>query len=315
MSDDLPAAPPSRTRDQALWVGLFLLLAISVTVILLYTLTDAAMFRGRYIVSTQVPDAGGIRRGDPVQMRGVNIGRVMSFVISAPSDPAGAKVTLRLEIEGQYKVPKDSRVELRSAGPLGGMIANIVPGKSIEMVGYGDSLAGSAEEPLGSAVQRLTARADKVFDRVDALMSEAFVGDIHGSGAEMRAMLKSLHETTREQRGELKALEASFKRNSENLEKVTSAPELERSVKRLDTITETGQKMVESFNRSADNAEKMMARLERGEGSLGKLSKDEQLYKEMNDAVASMRHSASEISELVADIKKNPKKYISLKVF
>jgi phospholipid/cholesterol/gamma-HCH transport system substrate-binding protein len=58
-----------------------------------------------------------------------------------------------------------------------------------------------------------------------------------------------------------------------------------------------------------------MERLERGEGSLGKLTKDDQLYKEMNDSVASMRRSANEIAELVADIKKNPKKYLNLRIF
>ena len=315
MSDDLPSAPKSRTRDQALWVGLFLLVAIAVTVILLYTLTDAAMFRGRYIVSTSVPDAGGIRKGDPVQMRGVNIGRIMGFEISAPGDPQGARVTIKLELQGQYKVPKDSTVELRSAGLLGGMIANIVPGKSPQMLGYGDTVAGSAEEPLGTAMQRLTDRAGKALDRVDALVSDAFVKDIHGSGAEMNALMKSLHETTREQRQELKLLEASLRRNAENLEKVTAAPELDRAVKRLDTITENAQKVVDSFNRSAANGERLMERLERGEGTLGKLSKDDQLYKELNESVISMRRTANELSELVADLKKNPKKYINLKIF
>jgi phospholipid/cholesterol/gamma-HCH transport system substrate-binding protein len=306
---ELPPAPESRTRDQALWVGLFLLVAIAVTVILLYTLTDAAMFRGRYIVTTQIPDAGGIRRGDPVQMRGVNIGRVMGFVIS----PGG--VTIRLELEGQYKVPKDSKVELRSAGVLGGMVANIVPGSSTEMLSYGDSVAGSAEEPVASAMQRLTDRAGKAMDRVDALLSDAFVKDVHGGGAEMRALMLSLRETTTEQREQLRLLEASLKRNTDNLEKVTGAPELERAVKRLDTIGERADKLVDSLNRSSESAEKMMARLERGESTLGKLTKDEQLYKEMSDSVQAMRKSANELGELVADIKKNPKKYLKFSVF
>jgi phospholipid/cholesterol/gamma-HCH transport system substrate-binding protein len=315
MTDDAPKAPQSRTKDQALWVGLFLLVAIVVTVLLLFTLTDAVMFRGRYVVSTSVTDAGGLRRGDPVQMRGVNVGRVMGFEISAPGDPQGARVTIKLELQGQYKVPKDSTVELRSAGMLGGMVANIVPGKSTDMLGYGDKLAGSSEESINSVMQRLTLRAEKAFDRLDALMSERFVGDIHGSGSEMRALLTSLHETTREQRAELKLLEASFRRNAENLEKVTGAPELQNAVKRLDTLTAKADSIAESFNRSAANAEQIMARLEKGEGSLGKLTKDEQLYKELNESVISMRRTANEMSELVADLKKNPKKYINLKVF
>src|SRR5262245_61734533 len=134
-------------------------------------------------------------------------------------------------------------------------------------------------------------------------MNERFVGDIHGTGEEMRALMKSLHETSREQREELKLLEASLKRNAENLEKVTGAPELQTAIKRLDPITQRAEVIAESFNRSAATAEQMMQRIERGEGNLGKLSKDDALYKEMTASVESMRRSANEISELVADIK------------
>ena len=309
MSHELPALPPSQARDQALRVGLFLLVAIAVTVILLYTLTDAAMFRGRYIVSTRVPDAGGIRRADPVQMRGVNIGRVMGFAIA----PEG--VTIRLEIEGQYRVPVDSKVELRSAGLLGGMVANIVPGKATETLRYGDTVKGAAEEAMQSATQRLLDRAGSAMDRVDALLSDAFVKDIHGGGTDLRALLKTLSDTTKEQREELRVLEASLKRNSDSFEKVAGAPELERAVKRLDGIAERTDKLVESLNRSSESAEQLLARLDRGEGTMGKLSKDEQLYKDMSDAVQTLKKSANDLSELVTDIKKNPKKYLKFSVF
>ncbi len=77
-----PVAPPSRGADQAVWVGFFLVVGIIAIFAALFILTDAAFFRGRYIVSTVVTDAGGIRRGDPVQMRGVNIGRVQRFKIA-----------------------------------------------------------------------------------------------------------------------------------------------------------------------------------------------------------------------------------------
>ena len=74
-------APPVRGKNQELWVGLFVIIGTLTTVYLLLTLTDAAMFRGRYIVSSTVKDASGVRKGDPVQMRGVGIGRVQKFVI------------------------------------------------------------------------------------------------------------------------------------------------------------------------------------------------------------------------------------------
>ena len=123
---ELPPAPPSRGRDQAIWVGFFLVLGIIAIFAALFILTDAAFFRGRYIVSTVVTDAGGIRRGDPVQMLGVNIGRVQRFRIAKDN------VEIRLELEGEYNVPKDSHVELKSGGLLGGMIADVVPGDATE---------------------------------------------------------------------------------------------------------------------------------------------------------------------------------------
>ena len=96
-----------------MWVGLFLILGLMAVLAALFVLTDAAIFRGRYIVSTHVADAGGIRRGDPVQMRGVNIGRVQRFQIDKD------RVEIRLELEGEYPVPKDSHVELKSSGLAG----------------------------------------------------------------------------------------------------------------------------------------------------------------------------------------------------
>src|SRR5687767_9048642 len=118
------AAPPVKGGNQTLWVGVFLILALVAGLAALFILTDAAIFRGRYIVTTHVPNAGGIRRGDPVQMLGVNIGRVQRFMI----DHTG--VAIRLELEGEYDVPKDSHVLLKSSGLLGGMVADIVPGDS-----------------------------------------------------------------------------------------------------------------------------------------------------------------------------------------
>ena len=111
---DEGGGPPIKGGNQTLWVGVFLILGMICILAALFILTDAAIFRGRYIVTTNVPDAGGIRRGDPVQMLGVNIGRVQRFKI----DPKG--VSIRLELEGEYDVPADSTVLLRAERAGGG---------------------------------------------------------------------------------------------------------------------------------------------------------------------------------------------------
>src|SRR5690625_1544522 len=72
-TERLAAALPAQSRRREIWTGVFVLAGILAVLTALFTLTSPATFRGRYIVSTVVTDAGGIRRGDPVQMRGVHM--------------------------------------------------------------------------------------------------------------------------------------------------------------------------------------------------------------------------------------------------
>jgi len=60
-TDNLPIPPQLRRRRREVWVGLFVMAGLTATLIVLTTMTDAALFRGRYIVSTVVPNASGIR--------------------------------------------------------------------------------------------------------------------------------------------------------------------------------------------------------------------------------------------------------------
>jgi phospholipid/cholesterol/gamma-HCH transport system substrate-binding protein len=61
--------------------------------------------------------------------------------------------------------------------------------------------------------------------------------------------------------------------------------------------------------------ETVTARAAKGDGSLGKLMTDDELYRSLNQAVNNMNEATLSLNRLVDDIQKNPKKYINLKVF
>ena len=206
MSDDkpLPPAPERRGIDREVMVGLFVIGGIAATVISLFTLTDAAMFRGRYLVSTVLPNAAGIRKGDPVLMRGVNVGRVQRFDIDKD------KVQIRLEVEGEYQIPKDSHVEIKGQGLLGSMVADVVPGQSNEFLRGGETMPGAVGAGMFDKVNDLSASADKALGRVQALLSETTVRNIESGSTELERVLKELNGVVGEQRGELKKLTPTF---------------------------------------------------------------------------------------------------------
>lgn len=314
--DEGPVPAPPATRDRELWVGIFFILGLVATVTALFVLTDAALFRGRYIISTTVPNAGGIRKGDPVQMKGVNVGRVMRFFIA----PHG--VEIRLEIEGEYPVPKDSHVELKSSGLLGGMVADIKPGDSKEMLRGGDRIPGTTEAAMMDTANRLAGEAEKIMKQVELLLSRENIDNVGASTAELRTLLGRLSGLAAEQRQELAALTGSLRKSSTGLEQITadvqaltSRPELQQTVTRLDAAMTRIDAMVArldettvALDRSVKSLDTVAARMDRGEGTLGKLSRDPALYDSLNEA-------AQSITRLTEDIRKQPKRYIDLKVF
>jgi phospholipid/cholesterol/gamma-HCH transport system substrate-binding protein len=301
--DDLSSAVPARTGRREAWVGLFVLAGVVAVLITLFTLTDVSALRGRYTVSTTVQDAGGVRKGDPVQMRGVNIGRIRGFEMA----PGG--VQLQMELEGEYPVPADSRVVLRSLGLLGGTVAEVIPGNSPDLLERGGTLLGSTGGggPLDVA-EGLGSRADTVLTSVQALLSDQNVGAIGGSAAELQALLVQLSALAAEQRRELNALTGSLRRSAAGVEGAATRPELERAVARVDSITLRLDETTVSLDRAGTSLAAVLGRIERGEGTLGRLSADDSLYINLNRA-------ATNLNGLVADIRREPKKYLSVSVF
>lgn len=311
MSTDkpLPPPPPSRGRHREIWVGLFVVAGLAATLVTLAVMTDAALFRGRYIVGTNVPNAGGIRKGDPVQMRGVNIGRIMGFTIAEEG------VDMRLEIEGEFPIPKDSRVEVKASGLLGGMVAEVIPGTSTQVMGWGDRIPGASGVGLFDKMDTLAGEADKVARKVQGLLSEETVKDLQGGAAGARASLEQLQGILKEQRGELRALTASLRRSSEGLETVATGPELDRTVKRVDELVQKLDGTIGTLDRSARSLDSILGRMDRGEGTLGKLSTDETLYDNAAEATANLNKATVELNKLLADFQAHPRKYINLKIF
>ncbi|MFH1567516.1 MAG: MlaD family protein [Gemmatimonadota bacterium] len=305
----LPYIAPSRSRNREVWVGAFVILGVVATLTALFTLTDASLFRGRYVVQTEVTNAGGLRRGDPVQMRGVNIGRVTRFQI----EPGGVMVSL--EIEGEYLIPADSHVELRSSGLLGGMVANVVPGISTDSAPWGAVLPGSIERGVFDQVDELEQHATKALSRVQRLLDEETIQNVQASSQDLRQLLGQLDEVVAAQKGEIGALTRNLRRSATALEQTLTGPEIDRSLQRLEGLIGRLDGVAATLDRTAGSAASILARMDAGEGTLGRLSTDPALYDNLSGAAASAQRAADEVSALAADLRAHPKKYVQLSLF
>jgi phospholipid/cholesterol/gamma-HCH transport system substrate-binding protein len=307
--EDLRTMAPIRQPRREVSVGLFVVIGILAVLVALFALTDPGTFRGRYHVFTVVQDAGGIRKGDPVQMKGVNIGRIRDFQIRRDG------VRVSMELESEYVVPEDSRISIVSGGLLQSMVAEVIPGDSDERVADGAVLPSTESttltqtaEQLSETATELGADADTVLLRAQELLSRQNIDAVGASTAQLQELLVALTGLAAEQRQQLNALTSSLTRSAEGIEGAATRPELARALARTDSMSLRLDAATASLQEASTSIASLVNRIESGQGTLGKLMHDDQLYTNLNNAV-------NGLNQLTTDIRQNPRRYINVSVF
>lgn len=304
--EELMAALPKEGGAKNARVGVFVLVGLISFVIVLFWMTDPATFRGRYKIVTTVSDAGGVRSGDPIQMYGLNLGRVHDFEIEGPG-----RVSITMEIEGRWEIPVDSRARFGASGIFGGRTLVIEPGEASQMLQPWDTIPGEspAGEGMLGAVDELSGQAGTVMERINQLLDQETIGSVQGSARELEQLLTELSAITQEQRGGLSELTASLRRSAAGLEEAAaSGSDVARAVARADSAMANLESTSQTLDAAASSLREVLARMERGEGTLGRLSTDETLY-------VSLTTAAESLNALLIDLQANPRRYISLSIF
>ena len=300
----LSAVPPRATGRQAR-LGLFVIMGLLSFVVVLYWMTDPATFRGRYLLVTTMEDAGRVRGGDPVSMKGIIIGRVHDFELIG-----GERVTITTEIEGKWKIPVGSRARLGASGLFGGRTLVIDPSDATEYYGGNDTVQSADAQvvDLLDSAGELSSQAGDVMTQIKSLLSAETIGAVQGSARELEVLLTEFGDGVREQREALGSLTESLNRSPKGMEDATTGPELARAVARADSamamLTNTG----DHLNTAAESLRLVLERIERGEGTLGRLVQDDALY-------LSLTSAAESVTAFLTDLQENPSKYINLSIF
>jgi phospholipid/cholesterol/gamma-HCH transport system substrate-binding protein len=301
--EELRRAVPRNKRRLEFRVGLFVLFGIATTLAALFLLTDPSTWRGRYRITTVVEDAGGIRRGDPVQMRGVNIGRVMSFSLASQ----GVRITL--EIEGAWDIPEDSRSRLVSGGILGGRTVEIVEGSSSQRIRGGSEIPGENVEGIMDMPADLGQDAQAVLEKIQRLLAEPTLEAVQGSARELQGLLGQLSQLAAEQGREIAQLTASLNRSASGLETAAgSGEDIAGAVARADSALATVNRTSQVVLGASEALQTILQRMEAGEGTLGQLSANPALYETLIATLESVK-------ALTDDIKENPGNYVKIEIF
>jgi phospholipid/cholesterol/gamma-HCH transport system substrate-binding protein len=279
------------------------------SIYLLFLLTDPATFRNRYKVTTTVDNVMGLRKGDPVQMRGVNIGQVNDFEMGG----LGEDVVITLEVEGQWIIPEGSTTQLVTPGLMASRTVEVLPGPGPGTIGRGGAMPGTAVKGLLDDTESLGEKGQMALDRITELLSPENLDAIGESAVGLSTLVGDLSDIVGSESDNLKELIESLGRAADGLAEVTTGgPELRED---LTSTMATADSLMARLNATSvsiegvvSSLETILTRMENGEGTLGQLSVNDSLFTGLAAAAESARL-------LMDDVRENPGRYINVSIF
>jgi phospholipid/cholesterol/gamma-HCH transport system substrate-binding protein len=309
---------------------------------------DTGFFWQRYSIKTIFTDTAGLKAGAPVRVAGVEVGSVtnLSFV--------GDRVEVTMEIKEEHRprITTESRARLGSVSLLGESAVDITAstrGTPIPEWGYVPSTPAAA-----SLADMTTKASEGIEEATallkDIRAGRGTIGKFFTDEAvyrDLERFITSAEQVTNQinrGRGTLgrltndprlyENLDASVRNLNAVIERVRSgegslgrllndpalANSLTSTTKNLEGVTARLNKgegtagkllndtaLYDRFNSIASRLDTLTTRLNEGEGTAGQLLRDKQLYENMNQTVAELRG-------LLAEIRKDPRKYLNVKV-
>jgi phospholipid/cholesterol/gamma-HCH transport system substrate-binding protein len=296
------------SRKTEIQVGVTVLVAIAILlwgIAWLSTLAKAHVQRTWHV---SFPQGGGLAEGNEAQVNGVRKGVVKSLRL------VGDRVVVDLALAKDVELTRDSRVVIRSVSMMGDKVIAVDYSGTGEPWSPRDTIPGLYEKGLPEVMADVGKASGSVTTIARQLDSLAVAMNQSGG---LAATVESFMRTSRdlelavaENRAALRTTMANFSATS------TSAKEL------VVDHQESLQAALDHFTSAAGNLDRVSSRLDslraslqgaasrldRGEGTLGRLVKDERLYTELEASVRDLR-------ALLADLKANPRKYFKFSVF
>ncbi len=298
-------------RTNEILVGLLLLLGGGIAVFGAIWLVRGSLGKG-YPLYARFPWGAGLKPGQPVLLAGVTAGSVADVEY----DPQGTvRVTLRMSTG--FQVPKGSTAQSIPVGFFGDRAIAIEPIIGVkDFIAEGDSIVVSKS---GATTDEVIAIGDSIAKDIRGitlplrrqLVDSGGVDDIREILRSTSALTKQLNAVILAQNTQLTLAMTSVNRSLKALERTTGALDSMR----VDSLSRNAGRatanvaaLTDSLRHTIQSLNTTMGRLERGEGTAGKLLTDTLLY---ND----VRRLVTRLDSVTADFKRDPRKYLKFSVF
>ena len=300
-------------------VGAVALVTIIAFILLFSFLKGTALFTSTDTYHVVYGNIAGLTESNPVVINGYQAGVVQD--IRLINDGSG-RILVSLSVDKHFNVPADTRAEITTATLIAGMKIILRMGQSSEMCHNHDTLDGYVATPITERLSEALApvednlagmilKLDSVISSVNAIFTPEFAAGIRSAVSSVNGLTASLEEITE---GKKDALMASI----EDLRVFTAmmsanSASLDSTMKNLEQISKAFasadlESALTSLKSSLVSLDELAKGLSQGEGSAGKLMRDDSLYTNLSNTLSSL-------DLLLQDMRNNPSKYVHFSLF
>ena len=290
-------------------VGITVVVAALIFIFGVRYFADLPIFGGRYALATAFDEAGGLVAGNDVRINGVKVGTVDDVRLNIER----RQVAVGMSLDGDVAIPEGSYAEVVGISALGTIYVEItlgdgpplpagatIPGRGSDLLGQ---LTDRAPELLGG-VDTLIGGAGATFSEVRRLLGNP-ESDLRQTLAALRSSARTLERILRTEQDQISSVLAGFDTLSTDLAAFTraSGDSLSQAVQHLSSTLNQLDRSLTQLETTTASLDELLAKINEGEGTLGRLVNDPSLYVKLDSAATNINH-------ILENFEENPGRYL-----
>lgn len=296
-----------KTPKKEVLIGLCAVMALAVLYFGIEFLKGVNIFKPANYYYASYTDVAGLQKSAPVTVNGFKVGQVRE--ISYEYDNPG-HVRVELSLDRELRLPVGTKAVIEQ-DLLGTSTVVLHMGSSKDFHEVGNRLEGeTAQGLMGSVSEQLMPSVSAIFPKIDSLVTalNTLVRD-----PALSSSVKRLDDITLSLNSTMKQLNATARQLDPVMKNVNGITGNVNTI--TADLTQVSGKLAElpvdslmnNIMVLSGNLRALSEQLDNPESTIGALTHDRALYNNLNNAAASL-------DSLLTDVKKNPKRYISIKL-
>ena len=249
-------------------VGIAFFIGIVLLMALTFWVGKIRLFENGYIIKVNFSQIGGLKKGDTVTLAGMKVGRVEDFNIK------DNKIQVSLWIKKDIILRQNSIFGINDVSLMGGKYVGITMGTSDSLILVPGIIVDGKDS---YQLDQLFTKAGEISDSIEKLVSKIEKGE--GTA------------------GKLLTDEELYKNTSEFMQSAKKTSD--KAQKIIDEFQEIGTEVKETVG----TIKKIIKKIGKGEGTVGKLIYDEELYNETKKTIKSAKTVSDDAKDVLGKMK------------